>query len=208
MTSDYLPKRPAAERNSGVILNLLKDILPPTGTVLEISSGTGQHAAYFSSALAPRFWQPSEFDPALINTIDMWRNHSNSDFFLSPIILDVCRKVWPIEKTKPNAPITSIVNINMIHIAPWEACLGLLAGAGRVLKKDGILYIYGPFKRGHKHNSLGNKKFDLSLKEKNSSWGIRNIEDIEKAAMNNNLLLEKIEKMPVNNKSLVFRKLR
>ena len=207
MTSDILRKSPAAERNSGAILNLLKCILPTTGTVLEISSGTGQHAAYFSSVLAPRLWQPSEFDPALINTIHSWRKHSNSDYFLSPIILDVCKNIWPVEKSKPKTPVTSIVNINMIHIAPWEACLGLLSGAGRVLQKDGILYIYGPFKHGHKHNSLGNKKFDLSLKEKNTRWGIRNIEDIEKAAINNNLLLEKIEEMPVNNKSLVFRKL-
>jgi len=208
MTPDVLRKSPAAESNSSAILNLLKCILPPTGTILEIASGTGQHAAYFSSVLAPRFWQPSEFDSTLINTIHSWRKHSNSDYFLSPIILDVCKNIWPVEKSKPNAPVTSIVNINMIHIAPWEACLGLLSGAGRVLQKDGILYIYGPFKHGHKHNSLGNKKFDLSLKERNSEWGIRNIENVEKAALQNDLFLEKTEEMPVNNKSLIFRKLR
>jgi hypothetical protein len=126
MTPDVLRKSPAAESNSSAILNLLKCILPPTGTILEIASGTGQHAAYFSSVLAPRFWQPSEFDSALINTIHSWRKHSNSDHFLSPIILDVCKNIWPVEKSKPNAPVTSIVNINMIILhhgrLVWVCC--------------------------------------------------------------------------------------
>ncbi|NKB48385.1 MAG: DUF938 domain-containing protein [Alphaproteobacteria bacterium] len=203
----HRPRRvPAAERNRSAILEVLQKVLPPSGTVLEVSSGTGQHAAYFTPELAPRRWQPSEFDRALIGSIEDWRERVPSARLLPPVTLDARDPVWPVEETSPEFPISAIVNINMIHIAPWAACLGLLAGAGRILPPGGILYLYGPYRRGGIHTVTSNEDFDRSLQARDPQWGVRDLDEVEAAAKGEDLLLDQVIEMPVNNLSVVFRK--
>ncbi len=197
---------PSAERNRAVILDVLRDVLPPSGTVLEVSSGTGQHAAYFAPELAPRRWLPSEFEPALIGSIEAWRERVPSANLLPPLMIDACDTVWPVEETLIEPPITAMVNINMIHIAPWRVALGLLAGAGRILPPDGILYLYGPYRRGGAHTAPSNEDFDRSLRARDPQWGVRNLDDVEAAANAEGLVLDQTIEMPVNNLSVVFRK--
>lgn len=197
---------PAADRNRSVILDVLREILPPFGTVLEISSGSGNHAAYFTPELTPRFWLPSEFDPAKISNIEARHTDESLRNLLPPITLDAAQATWPVEQVPPELAITAIVNINMIHIAPWRVCLGLLAGAGRILPRDGILYLYGPYRRGGVHTSPGNAEFDRSLQTRDPQWGIRDLDDVEVAAKGEGLVLDQVIEMPVNNLSVVFRK--
>ncbi|MFT5182133.1 MAG: hypothetical protein ACI8S3_002021 [Alphaproteobacteria bacterium] len=197
---------PAAERNRTAILSVLQEVLPPTGTVLEVSSGTGQHAAYFTPELAPRHWQPSEFDRALIGSIDGWLQRAPSARLLPPVTLDASDTVWPVEAAALELPITAIVNINMIHITPWEVCLGLLAGAGRILPPQGVLYLYGPYRRGGVHTVSSNEDFDRSLQARDPQWGVRDLDEVEAAANSEGLLLDRVIEMPVNNLSVVFRK--
>jgi hypothetical protein len=197
---------PSAERNRSAILGALQEVLPPSGTVLEVSSGTGQHAAYFAPELAPRRWLPSEFDRALIGSIEAWRERVPSPMLLAPITLDACAPVWPVEEAPPERAITAIVNINMIHIAPWETCLGLLAGAGRILPPQGMLYLYGPYRRGGTYSAPSNEEFDRSLRASDPQWGVRDLDEVEIAAEGEGLVLERAIEMPVNNLSVVFRK--
>ncbi len=199
-------REPAAERNRAVILGVLKEVLPPSGTVLEVSSGTGQHAAYFAPELAPRRWQPSEFDRALIGSIETWGERVPSANLFPPITLDACAPVWPVEEAPPDPPITAVVNINMIHIAPWRACLGLLAGAGRILPPDGVLYLYGPYRRSGVHTVSSNEDFDRSLQARDPQWGVRDLDEVAAAAKGEGLVLDRVIEMPVNNLSVVFRK--
>ncbi len=199
-------RAPAAERNRSVILDVLREVLPATGTVLEVSSGTGQHAAYFAPELAPRRWQPSELDRALIGSIEEWGARVPSAKLLPPITLDACAAIWPVEQAPPEPPITAVVNINMIHIAPWQACLGLLAGAGRILPPQGMLYLYGPYQRGGAHNASSNEDFDRSLRARDPQWGVRDLDEVEAAAKSQGLVLERVIEMPVNNLSVIFRK--
>ena len=198
---------PAAERNRAVILEVLKEVLPPSGTVLEVSSGTGQHAAYFAPELAPRRWLPSEFDRALIGSIEAWCERVPSTTLLPPVTLDACDAVWPVEEAPPERAITAVVNINMIHIAPWEVGLGLLAGAGRILRPQGVLYLYGPYRRGGVHTVSSNEDFDQSLQASDPQWGVRDLDEVEAAAKGEGLVLDQVIEMPVNNLSVVFRKL-
>ena len=199
-------REPAAERNRKVILEVLQEVLPPSGTVLEISSGSGQHAAFFAPELAPRRWQPSEFERALIGSIEAWGERVPEANLLPPITLDACAPVWPVEEMPPDPPITAIVNINMIHIAPWAACLGLLADAGRILPPDGKLYLYGPYRRGGVHTVSSNEDFDRSLQARDPQWGVRDLDEVEAAAEAEGLVLDQVIEMPVNNLSVVFRK--
>ncbi len=197
---------PSAERNREAILDVLKEVLPASGTVLEVSSGTGQHAAYFAPELAPLRWLPSEFDRALIDSIEAWRERVPAANLLPAVTLDACAPVWPVEQEPPERPITAIVNINMIHIAPWQTCLGLLAGAGRILPPDGILYLYGPYRRGGAHSAPSNEDFDRSLRARDPQWGVRDLDEVEIAAEGEGLVLDRVIDMPVNNLSVVFRK--
>lgn len=201
-----IERAPAAERNRTAILAVLQEVLPPTGTVLEVSSGTGQHAAFFTPELAPHLWQPSEFDRALIGSIEDWCQRTDTARLLPPVALDASDPVWPVEESPPEYPITAIVNINMIHIAPWQACLGLLAGAGRILPPGGILYLYGPYRRGGVHTVPSNEDFDRSLQARDPQWGVRDLDEVEAAARNEGLVLDRVIEMPVNNLSVVFRK--
>ncbi|MGV0027370.1 DUF938 domain-containing protein [Phormidesmis priestleyi] len=193
---------PATERNREAILEVLLQVLPPTGTVLEISSGTGEHAVFFAPRLAPRNWQPSDPNPIARNSIAAWQTRHPADNLYPPIALDVRDSIWTVEQSKE--PITAIVNINMIHIAPWSACLGLFDGARRILPTGGILYLYGPFRQNGKHTAPSNAAFDQSLRSQNSEWGVRDLEEVVAVAQSQRLDLLKVLPMPANNLSVIF----
>ena len=196
---------PATQRNREPILELLLQILPQHGTILEIASGTGEHATFFSYHLAPRQWLPSDPNPELRASISAWTEFFPCEAMQPPLDLDASSPIWPVEKEIiPQPPISAIVNINMIHISPWSACLGLMAGAGRILPPGGILYLYGPYKQNGEHTAPSNADFDESLQAQNPAWGVRNLEDVVKSAEAQNLTLIKVHPMPANNFSLVF----
>lgn len=208
MTNDQRQFAPATERNRDPILAVLKRVLPPTGTVLEVASGTGQHAAYFAPRLQPLQWLPSDPNPMLRDSIAAWREEVQGDNLLSPIALDASNPSWPVETDEKFAAleITAIVNINMIHISPWSAGLGLLAGANRILPLGGVLYLYGPYQRHNKHTAPSNAQFDASLQAQNPEWGVRHLEAVVSAAQKEGLELQEVVDMPANNFSVIFEK--
>ncbi|MBD2129675.1 class I SAM-dependent methyltransferase [Microcoleus sp. ZQ-A2] len=205
---------PATQRNREAILEVLLQVLPPTGTVLEVSSGTGEHAVFFAPRLIRHKWIPSDPNAIARASIAAWREYCPADNLYPPIALDVCDPVWAIEGDElpeplqeidlKQDPIVAIVNINMIHIAPWSACLGLMAGAGRILPPGGILYLYGPFKQGGRHTAPSNAMFDESLQMQNPEWGVRDLEVVVAVAETQNLSLLKTYAMPANNLSVIF----
>ena len=199
---------PATQRNREPIWKVLAAVLQPNSNVLEIASGTGEHAVYFASKLKSGRWTPSEINPAARESIIAWRNTSRVDHFDLPLSIDVTQKNWWQQVIKSNINVNAIVNINMIHISPWQACLGLLEGAGNILPSGGILYLYGPYRRNGEHTAPSNARFDTSLRDRNSAWGIRDLEAVEKAAASWNLKLEKVLEMPANNLSVIFKSLK
>jgi len=199
---------PATQRNSEPIIEVLLQVLPKSGTILEIASGTGEHAVFFAPKLSPRWWLPTDANPQLRASITAWTEHIGCDNLYPPLELDVREPVWAVENPAfdwlNNQPIVAIVNINMIHISPWSACLGLMAGAGRILPAGGILYLYGPFKQGGEHTAASNVAFDESLRAQNPEWGVRNLDDVVAVASAQNLTLKQTYQMPANNLSVVF----
>ena len=206
--SDDRQYAPATERNREPILEVLLEVLPPTGTVLEISSGTGEHAVFFAPRLAPRRWIPSDPNPIARASIAAWRDsfaaqnvREPAANLFAPIDLDARELNWNVSE-----PIRAIVNINMIHISPWSACLGLMAGANRILPAGGVLYLYGSYKQNGKHTAPSNQLFDQSLRQQNPEWGVRNLEEVIAAAQAEKLDLIQTIEMPANNLSVVFQK--
>jgi len=205
---------PATQRNREPILEVLLQVLPSRGTVLEVSSGTGEHAVFLAPRLHPRKWIPSDPNPVARASIAAWQEHCPADNLYPPIALDARDPVWAVEQDElpeplPDMdfnrdPIVAIVNINMIHIAPWSACLGLMAGAARILPSGGILYLYGPFKQAGKHMAPSNADFDESLRSQNSEWGVRDLDDVVAVAQAQHLWLVKTYAMPANNLSVIF----
>lgn len=205
---------PATQRNREPILEVLLQVLPATGTVLEVSSGTGEHAAYFAPRLHPRLWIPSDPNPLARDSIAAWRESCSTDNLYPPLAIDASDPVWLLERDElPESlygidfrrdPIVAIANINMIHIAPWSACLGLMAGARRILPPGGILYLYGPFKQAGKHTAPSNAAFDENLQLQNPEWGVRDLDDVVAAARKENLSLVETYAMPANNLSVIF----
>lgn len=207
---------PATSRNREPILEVLKRVLPPTGTVLEVASGTGEHAVFFAPRLSPRKWLPSDPNPQLRASIAAWRTRNPASNLYPPLDLDVSAPIWPVEAgASPEwlnsdfntSPLVAVVNINMIHISPWSASLGLMAGAGRLLPPGGILYLYGPFKQGGEHTSPSNIAFDQALRVQNPDWGVRDLDDVVAAANSQHLTLLETYQMPANNLSVVFQHL-
>lgn len=194
---------PATQRNREPILEILLRVLPSEGNILEIASGTGEHAVFFAPHLVPRCWIPSDRDPQLRASIAAWQNHVRVNNLHLPLDIDATESRWAIEDEE--IEIQAMVNINMIHIAPWSACLGLMAGANRLLPSGGILYLYGPFKQDGKHTAPSNAIFDQSLRNQNSQWGVRDLDEVIAVAKNNNLELQEIFVMPANNLSVVFK---
>lgn len=197
---------PATDRNRGSLLKILKEHLPSQGLVLEVSSGTGQHAAYFAPRLTPLRWLPSEINESNLMSISAWRLEANCEALLAPIKLNVLTPQWSIESSPLRDSLNSLVNINMLHIAPWKCCEALFAGADRILPRVATLILYGPFKRTGTPTSPSNKAFDNQLRSENSEWGLRNLGSVIEIADHHNFACGEIIEMPANNLSVVFRR--
>jgi len=192
---------PSAQRNRGPILAVLRRVLPASGRVLEIASGSGEHIVYFASARPGLTWQPSDPDPAALESIRAWIAQEKPANVLAPIALDMTNARWPYMLDKVDA----VVCINMIHIAPWEACLGLLYGCEQLLPPGGSLVLYGPFMRGGRHTAPSNAAFDESLRRRDPRWGVRDLDDVVREAALRGLHLAEVVEMPANNLTAVFR---
>jgi cyclopropane fatty-acyl-phospholipid synthase-like methyltransferase len=184
---------------------VLRTRVPADARVLEIGSGSGEHAIHFCAALPGLDWQPSDPDPANRESIAAWIAHSTLGNVRAPLDIDVRAKRWGVEA---RAPFDAIVSINMIHIAPWECALALLEGAARLLREDGVLFLYGPFKRGGAHTAPSNAAFDERLRSENAQWGVRDLDDIVEAALPHGLALAEVVPMPANNYSVIFQLVR
>ena len=191
---------PSPERNKQPILEVLARVLPPRGLVLEIGSGTGQHVAHFAEALPHLTFQPSEMDVGRHASIAAWVGADNLSNVRPPLAIDVTKHPWPVVAAD------AVVCINVIHIAPWEAALALMAGAGTLLPVGGVLVTYGPYMRRGAHTSPSNEAFDASLRARNSAWGVRDIDALTEVAADAGLALEEVVPMPANNFTLVWRK--
>ena len=198
--SDPRQYRPHVARNRDPILDVLKRVLPQRGLVLEIASGSGEHAAYFAKALPSLIWQPSDPDTAALSSVAAHRDDVGLANLLAPVHLDVTAESWPV------AHADAIMCCNMIHISPWAACEGLMAGAGRVLAAGGILYLYGPYKVGGRHTAPSNQEFDGYLRGQNPAWGIRDLDEVAALAKRHNFALVETVAMPANNLSVIFRR--
>ena len=192
----------AADRNKDVILDVLRDVLPPTGRILEIASGGGQHVFHFSAALPDLDWWPSDYDLDLVTALEQRVTAAGQQNLRAPLQIDVKQTGWP-EKISGN--LNAVISANMIHIAPWSACVGLMEGAARLLAPDGLVYFYGPFIVDGKFSSEGNKSFDRSLRAENPEWGLRHLEELCGLAQSAGFVLDQTIEMPVNNLSVLFR---
>ena len=192
---------PATERNRGPILEVLRGILPAEGLVLEIASGTGEHVVHFAAALPQLAFQPSDPDPDNRASIVAWIGHSGVANVRAPIDLDAAAPRWTIDP-RPAA----ILCINMVHISPWTATLGLMRNAGVALPSGGTLYLYGAFKRGGVHTAPSNVAFDEGLRARNPEWGVRDLEAVIEVAATAGLVLADTIEMPANNLSIVLRR--
>ncbi|MFZ2998102.1 DUF938 domain-containing protein [Sphingobium sp.] len=190
---------PATLRNRDAILAILRDELPASGLVLEVASGSGEHAVHFAAALPALDWQPTDPDPAALASIEAWRAEVDLPNLRSALLLDAGQS-WPMQQA------SAILCINMVHISPWEATLGLLARAGAALPLGGLLYLYGPFVRAGVDTAPSNQMFDASLKARDARWGLRSVEAVEAAAVAHGLILDRLIDMPAHNLSLLLRR--
>ncbi|RZF61233.1 DUF938 domain-containing protein [Sphingomonas populi] len=189
---------PAALRNRDPILDILKSVLPRRGTVLEIASGSGEHIVHFAAALPGLIWQPSDPSEAARASIAAWLAAERPTNILPPLDVDASTHDWPV----PAAD--AVLAINMVHISPWAATLGLLAGASRLLLPGGPLFLYGPYRRGAEPMAASNIAFDADLSARNPEWGIRDLDAVAAAADTLGLSLDRVVDMPANNLAVVF----
>jgi len=192
---------PAVARNKAPITDVLVRHLPPTGLVLEIASGSGEHALHFAAQFPALNFQPSDPDAAALASIAAWREETRLPNFLPPLMLDVMADAWPIQRAD------AVLCINMIHIAPWEATAALLQGAARILPPGAMLFLYGPFKQGGHHTAPSNAEFDASLRVQDMRWGVRDLEAVAEIARAAGFAAPVVEAMPANNLSLILRRL-
>ncbi len=204
---------PAFQRNCDPILTVLQQCLPSQGIVLEIASGTGEHVACFAHHFPHLQWLPSDVSPSHLESIAAWRNQGRLENLRQPIALDMLNPSWSdqVKLALANVglsptDVVAIVNINMIHIAPWEVTMGLMAGAAKVLSFPGLLYLYGPFIQADQPMAPSNFAFDQSLRSRDSTWGIRHLRDVVTVATQQGLILQKTVAMPANNLSVIWQR--
>ncbi len=194
---------PSAARNAHGIFACLEKLLPDKGTILEIASGSGQHLSQLANLHGDLIWCPSDPDAQARSSIDAWRAAENGANLRAALGLDVTAAGW---WNSVDQPLAGMMVINMIHISPWQATLGLMHGAGTALGSGGFLYLYGPYKIDGAHTAPSNEAFDASLRARDASWGVRDKEDVVAAAETHGLQLADMVPMPANNFSLIFRK--
>lgn len=191
---------PAAARNRQPILEVLRPRLPAEGLMLEVASGSGEHVVHFAAALPHLVFQPSDPSPGARDSIDAWVGASGLANVRPAVALDATVLEWPVRRA------AAVLCSNMIHIAPWAAAVGLVAGAGRVLPAGGLLYLYGPFRLGGRHTAPSNEAFDRDLEERNAEWGVRDLEAVTALATTHGFTEPEVIDMPANNLSLAFRR--
>lgn len=188
---------PATLRNREAIAAVLADALPDAGVVLEVASGSGEHCAFFAERFPDLRWQPSDPEPSALTSIASWC--AGLDNVAAPVAIDAAAADWPVERAD------ALLCINMVHISPWEATLGLLDGAVRVLPTGAPLILYGPYRRAEVKTAPSNEAFDASLKARDPGWGLRDVADVSAAASARGLVFERLIEMPANNIMLVYR---
>lgn len=191
---------PATARNRDAIAAVLRDILPADGMVLELASGSGEHVVHFARLFPALIWQPSDPDPDALGSITAWAKDANLPNILPPIAIDVRTDEWGIQRAD------AICCINMVHISPWEATVGLMKQAGKLLPQEAPLVLYGPYIRKGVETAPSNLAFDAGLRSRDPSWGVRRLEDVVELAKVHGLLLNSVHEMPANNLTVVFRK--
>jgi hypothetical protein len=199
-TSDARQHAPAAERNRDPILAVLRQVLPASGLVLEIASGSGQHVTHFAAALPDLVWQPSDPDAGSRASIAAWTAHTGLTNIRAPLALDVEHGPWGIDSAQ------ALICINMIHISPWTATQALFDGAARLLGSGGVMYLYGPYRRHGAHTAPSNEAFDQQLRNRNPAFGVRNMEAVVALGEAQGFVCSEPVAMPANNFSLVFTK--
>ena len=187
-------------RNTAPIVDVLRSILPDEGLVLEVASGSGEHALAFARAFPHLLWQPTDADPVALRSVDAWRTGEGAPNLLAPVHLDAAADQWPLDRAQ------GILCINMIHISPWAATEGLMQGTARVLPRGGLLYLYGAFREAGRDMAPSNLQFDAWLKGLNPAFGVRDREAVTALARDNGLEFVERVPMPANNLSLWFRK--
>ena len=189
---------PAAERNKAPLLEVLSRVLPRSGTLLEVGSGTGQHACYFAEHLPGLVFQPTDIDPENLESISAWTRETALSNLLPPRRLDVTDEDWGVGR------VDAIFSANMIHIAPWACARGLIAGVARHLSDSGVFVLYGPFRIGGRHTAPSNEAFDAELRARDKTFGVRDLESVRDLAKEGALELSERVEMPANNQCLVF----
>ncbi|MEE4454589.1 DUF938 domain-containing protein [Novosphingobium resinovorum] len=196
---DHRRQAPAAARNRDPILSVLREVLPLSGHVLEVASGTGEHALHFAAAFPDLVWQPSDPDPDARASIAAWREDAALPNLQAPLALDAAGE-WPALRAQ------AVLCINMVHISPWSATEGLMAGAAAALESGYPLVLYGPYRREGHPLEPSNAAFDESLKRRDPRWGLRSVESVRACALDCGLAFDRLVEMPANNLVLVFRK--
>ena len=191
---------PAAARNRDPILDVLRPRLPAHGLVLEVASGSGEHVVHFGEALPGLVFQPSDRSAEARASIDDWVRTQGLGNVGAALALDAAGDVWPLERAD------AVLCCNMIHIAPWEAAVGLIAGAAHLLPPTGTLYLYGPYRRDGRHTAPSNEAFDRDLRQRDPAWGVRDLEAVTALAGAQGFGPPEILAMPANNLSLVFKR--
>lgn len=198
--SDARRHAPATERNREPIAAILRDVLPASGTVLEVASGTGEHAIHVARGFPALTWQPSDPDPAALASIRAWAEAARLPNLRPPLLLDAAAPAWPVDRAD------AMLCINMVHISPWEATVGLLTNAAKLLPVGGPLVLYGPYFQEGVETAPSNTAFDESLRARDSRWGLRQFEEVVALAESLGLLLEAVHSMPANNLTIVLRR--
>lgn len=194
---------PATHRNREPIARILRRWISGPARVIEIASGTGQHAVYFAAELPELSWQPTDAEPSALPSIEAWIEEAGATNVAPPILLDASDSSWPLE---PVDRVDAIFNANMIHISPWATAEGLFAGAGRILAPDGLLILYGPFKQAGVHTAPSNAAFDEDLRRRDPRFGVRDLEEVAALGEKAGLSLVERNTMPANNMLLVFQR--
>src|SRR3984957_270447 len=196
---DHRQCAPATVRNRDLILDVLRDVLPMTGLILEIASGSGEHVVHFARNLPSLAFQPSDPEPAALLSVPAWVKDGQVTNVRAPIVLDASQLPWPI------ASADGIICINMVHISPWDATVGLITGAAATLPPGSPLYLYGPYRRKGVATAPSNEAFDRNLRDRNPTWGLRDLGAVAAIAQSVGFSAPAVTEMPANNLSVVFR---
>ena len=191
---------PATLRNRDPIVDVLRPLLPSSGLVLEVASGSGEHAVHFARHFPRLTWQPSDPSADARRSIAAWTAAERLDNVRPPLDLDAAGDAWPIDRAD------ALLCINMIHISPWAATFGLMRGAGNILNPSAPLYLYGPYRRGDRPLEPSNAAFDQDLRRRDPLWGLREVDEVAACAADHGLRFDRLVEMPANNLSLIFRR--